>query len=228
MNEGDSIIMEEKITGSGAPAGDMDGAPDAKIPEKAEPEKKVVPVENHKRALDDLHRYKNTAKELEARLNAVEEERLREKQDFKALAERYKAESEANSGKLREVNALIERSQKLAALERAALEAGIRPEAIDDLESLRLDTIQLETTSNGRFIVNGVKDFVEDIKSRKPHWFNKAKPPTVDSGGGGAKPTGDGKVTANDMIEMERKVRVGKATKEQYQALWKRYATQGK
>lgn len=223
--------MEEQKSGSGAPAGDEQSGDsvDSKTPvETKEPEKKLVPFDNHKRALDDLHKYKNNSKELEAKLNAIEEERLKEKQDYKALADRYKAESEAHGRKLREVNALIERSQKFQALERVAAEAGIRPEAIEDLELLPLDRLELETTSNGRFMVNGVKDYVEDLKQRKPHWFKKDKPPAVNSGGGGAKPTGDGKLTARDVLDAEKKVRAGKMTKDQYHEVFRKYATQGK
>jgi hypothetical protein len=226
---GDRIVMEENKSDSGASV-DSGGDLESKTTDKKEPEKtrKTVPVENHQRALDDMHKFKSRASDLESKLNAIEEERLREKQDFKALADKYKAEAEANGGKLREVNALIERSQKFSTLERVAVEAGIRPEAIDDLESLDLKDLQLETTSNGRFMVNGAKEFVDDLKSRKPHWFRKDKLPTVNPGGGGAKAPGDGKVTPRDVLDAEKKVRAGKMTKDEYHSVFRRYTTQAK
>ena len=219
--------MEESKTESGASVESNSGATTDSGTEEKEPVKsKHVPLENHKRALDDMHKFKSRAGELEAKLNAIEEERLRETQNFKALADKYKAEAEESKQKLQKWSDGFTRFQKLTAIQTAALEAGLRTEAVDDLEGLKLDSIEVEETSSGRYILHGVKDMVEDLKGKKPHWFKKETAPKVNSGGGGAKPTGDGKVSMSQVLEAERKAKRGQISKEQYHEIFRKYASQ--
>jgi len=188
--------------------------------------KKTVPLENHKRALDDMHKFKTRAQELESKLNAVEEERLKETQNFKSLWEKSKAELDAEKKKRESLESNVTRSLKFNALHRAAVESGIRDEAIADLELLDITGVELETTDKGRYTVQGTKEYIENLKSTKPHWFKKDKPPVVNSGGGGAKPPAEGKLTASKVNELERMWKSGRATKEQYMDAHRRFVTQ--
>lgn len=192
---------------------------------KEEPAKHV-PLENHRRALDDMHKFKSRAVELEAKVTALEEEKLKETENYKALAERYKADADASKQKLDKWSQGFSKYQKLTAVQAAAQEAGLI--SADDLESVDLASIEVEETSSGRYILHGVKDLVEDVKKKKPHWFKKDKAPAVNSGGGGAKPTGDGRVTQQDVLDAERKVKRGLIDKAQYHAIFKKYASQPK
>jgi hypothetical protein len=216
--------MEESKTGSGAPVEELkSGAPSSEP--KEEPVKQV-PLENHRRAIDDMHKFKTRAAELEAKLTALEEEKLKETENYKALAERYKADADSNKQKLEKWSQGFSKFQKLTAVQAAAQEAGLI--SADDLESVDLSSIDVEETSSGRYILHGVKDLVEDVKKKKPHWFKKEKAPVVNSGGGGAKPAGDARVTAQDVNEMERKFKRGLVTKDQYHAVFTKWRTQSK
>ena len=220
------MLDETKVDG-GATTTDS-GSADESTTQTKEPieSKKHVPLENHKRALDDMHKFKTRAGELEAKLNAVEEERLKETQNYKSLAEKYKAELEADRKELGTLKGTISRSQKYNALERVALEQGLRTEALDDLEAVNLEDIELEVTSNNRYMVHGTKEFVERLKEKKPHWFKKDKPPGVNSGGGSAKPAIASKLTPDDYVKAEMKYKRREITAEQFKVVQNQYLLQ--
>jgi hypothetical protein len=189
---------------------------------------KKVSWKNHRRALDDMHRFKGRANELETRINELEEEKLREKENWKSLAERYKQDadkwkSEAENGKN-----LFANTQKFNAVKKVALEAGLLPEALDDLDLLNLEEVVVESTDQGRYAVHGVKEFVERLKTTKSHWFSKKQAPNVNSGGGTVRPDESTPLTPADVYQAEREMKQGKITREQYQGIYQRYCTQDK
>lgn len=204
-------------TGSAEPAADSGRAAES----QQEPEKKkAVPYESHKRALDDMFKHKQRAQELEGKLSAIEEERLKEQQNFKALAERYKSEADSSKKEHNQLKDTIVRNQKFSAIEREARQQGIRDEALEDLELLEPESVEIEVTSNNRFMVHGAKEYVETLKQKKPHWFKKDKVPVVNSGGGGAKPPEPKKATVSDLMKAEKQLKMGKISREEYHKVY--------
>jgi len=65
--------------------------------------------------------------------------------------------------------------KKYSAVKEEALKAGIRPEALADLELIGLDKVDIETTSTGRINVLGVQGAIESLKMSRPHWFGQPK-----------------------------------------------------
>jgi len=190
------------------------------------PNERLVKWEDHKRAIDDMLDKKARLKEAEEKIAELERGKLQEKEEYKTLYEQTKADvdkwkTEAENGKK-----LFKHTQKYNAVKKAALESGMLPEALDDLDLLDLDSIVVETTDAGRYAVHGVKEFVEKLKTNKAHWFKKADGPTVDSGGGGAPPKEPGPVTAQDVIKAERQWRMGKITEAEYHEIYTKYAGQ--
>jgi len=148
---------------SGAPTVDS-GAVDGQTETKADKseDKKVVAWEDHKRALDDMHKFKREREELKARMGSIESERLREKEDFKGLAERYENEAKEYKEKYEGLNTSLQQNAKFNEVRAAALKAGLRGEAESDLELLGLDTVEVELTSN---VENQVKPVQVAIES---------------------------------------------------------------
>lgn len=200
----------------------VDPKPNEQTPDK------MVAKSAYDQVSNDMHKYKNRVRELEAAQNQLETDRLKEKEEYKTLYEKSQEEAnkwkkEAESGQ-----ALFSNTQKYEAVKRHAVQAGILDEAVDDLEMLDLEGVEIETTNKGRFTVRGAKEFVDSLKTKKPYWFKSVKAPKINPGGGGAKPTEKGDLTASDVYEAERQYKAGKITQKQYYELHQRYLSQRK
>jgi hypothetical protein len=190
-------------------------------------ETKTVSWKNHRRALDDMHRYKTEANELKTRNSELEEEKLREKENWKSLAERYKTDADKYKAEAENGKSLFANTQKFNAVKKVALESGLLPEALDDLDLLNLDEVVVESTDHGRYAVHGVKEFVETLKQTKNHWFVKKQAPNVNSGGGTVKPDEGQPLSPSDVINAEKQYKLGKISREQYTDIYSRYCGQG-
>ena len=151
------------------------------------------------RALSDLHKFKNKANEVEGKLKSFEEKALAEKEDWKSLAERHKAEAEEANQKAARIQDSFLSREKNAAVKEAALKLGMT--SIGDLDLLSLDGVVIETTSTGKINVLGAEAFVQNLKASKPHWFGTAGVTNVNPGVPGVR--GEGKaLTDSDILKL--------------------------
>jgi hypothetical protein len=213
----------ETVTESGA-SPSSSGAEENKSDQGSQPETRQVRFDDHKRALDDMHKFKREATEAKSRLEELEAQKLREQGEWKTLAEREKElrlQAEQKAGKLNEA---LYQSRKFDEVYKEALKAGLRQEAISDLELIGLDGIEVELTSTGRMLVHGADSFVQELKRKRAHWFSSDRPPTVNSGGSAIAPMPE-EVTPQMIIEAEKKgdkVRAAELTKKYMQHKYKR------
>lgn len=124
-------------------------------------------------ALADLQKYKSKAKEYEDKARKTEEERLRETQQWQKLAELKAKEAAERDEELQTIKSSLVEEKKYSAVKEAALKAGIRPEAVDDLNMLNMKDVVIETTSTGRVNILGADRFIDNLKQLRPHWFGK-------------------------------------------------------
>jgi hypothetical protein len=172
--------------------------------EKKETEVQTVSKEDHDRALKDLHKFKARAKELEDAVKATHTKSMKEKEQWKELAELREKEAEDLKKEKTKIQESLIYDKKYSAVKEAALAAGIRKEAVTDLELLEFSEVQIETTSTGRINILGADKAVDRLKTLKPHWF----------GSKGAKINGDipdvqtgGKITKTQVYEAESKAK---------------------
>lgn len=201
--------MSEVTQGSGAPSPES-GATGANSPDSGQPIEKnpgsnsvTPPVENSelKRALDDLHRFKKEALEYKKLFNQVKDDQLKKDKNFESLYE-----TSETSRKMLESGYIAEKKED--ALRAACIRLGIRAEAESDLNQKRwLDSIQEELTTEGRVLVHGAEQLAEEIKRTKPHWFKTAEAPKFNPGGNAGALEGTQELTADYMIELQRKDR---------------------
>lgn len=194
---------------SGAASDQKSGAPGGNEgQEQSADNRKQISFEDHQRALQDLHRFKSELKQLKEHNAAKEEQALRDKEDYKTLAERYKSELDEATNKLKTVNSWFESSQAHAAVKQAALKLGLRDGAERDLDLLPLEGVVVETvkTSSGgiRHNVVGAESYVEALKKTRPHWFRDDKAPVFNPGSG-AKADTDSVMTGDKLFEIEEK-----------------------
>lgn len=174
---------------------------------------KMVRFEDHKRALDDLHKFKRLAQDTEKQKNDLEAKILAEKEDFKTLYERTKNELDETNGKLKKRDEAFIYDKKYNAVQAAALQAGLRNPK--DLELLDLDPVRVEFTSEGRTLVQEVEPFVEQLKKERPYWFKSADAAKVNSGGS-VNSAKDKPLTPQDLLALERQYKSGKLEKSVY------------
>jgi len=174
---------------------------------KKTPDERVVKFDDHKRALDDMHKYKSKVRELETKLGSLESDRLREKEDYKTLAERAAAERDDYRSKYEKLNDSFIHNRKYDSIHAAALKSGLLSEAENDLELLDLSPVEIEATSSGRLLVHGADVFVDELKKRKPHWFKPEGTAKINRGGANAKPSEPERLTPQKYVELERKYR---------------------
>lgn len=173
---------------------------------------KSVKWEDHKRALEDLHKFKASQRELERKL--VELERTREQEQLKKLEEEQQFKklwetSKQKISNLEQENSNIKQSyfiqEKFNAVKAAALKAGMFEQAIDDFTAEKLEDVVIEKTDQGRVIVHGAEEFVDKLKKSRPFMFRSTTAPVVNSGG--ASMMTDQDVTMSQVVELERKWR---------------------
>jgi hypothetical protein len=188
---------------------------------------KAVSWDNHKRALDDLHKYKNQVKDLETRLGDLESNSLKEKQDFKTLYEQEKqkrSEAEKREKSWKDWSVQTQRYNEVKSL---AMQKGLIPQSLPDLELLDLSEVAVEVTSGNRFLVEGADVYVERLQQSRPHWFKSTKAPTVNGGGGGSPPPPESsKLTSKDVFDAERKWKTKQITREKYEEIYGKFVAQ--
>lgn len=170
----------------------------------------------------DLFKFKSEARELKEKISEAEKTKLKETENYKAYAETLEKERDEIQAKLRDFTSITLQDKKLSAVREAARKAGIREEALPDIELVDLEGISVETTSTGRIMVEGADDFVKRLQKTRSHWFKSPTAPRV-NGGGGAPPPTPGKVTASDVVRAEREWKSGKISKDDYLSKVKEY-----
>lgn len=227
-------MADDQALGSGAPGNGESGTPandqkagDSSGGNNGKETPKTVSWENHQRALGDLHKFKKQVEELGTKLGDLESQSLKEKQDYKGLYEQSEQKRKAAEEEAKKVKGWAVSTHRFSEIKSEAMKAGLLPSAMNDLELLPMENVEVEVTSSGRFIVNGAKDFVESVKGERPHWFQKPGAPNVNGGGGGAPPGGDGKeLTPHDVYMAERNWKAGKITRKDYEDTFVKYRQQ--
>lgn len=143
------------------------------------------------KVMAEMHKYKGQLREIATASHAEKEKLLREQNNFQELAVMKEREASEYKEKLELLQTSLVDREKYSALKDAAMKAGLRAEALTDLELVALDKVQVETTSTGRVNVLGVSQAIESLKVSRPHWFGGSKTtvagalPTATSGAGG-------------------------------------------
>lgn len=196
----------------GAP-NDQDGVND-QTDNKAD--KDLVPKSEHQRALDDLHKFKKQAKELQTQLENANSSRLKEKEDFKTLAETYEKKWKEESELHAKTKQSVEYNHKYTAAYSALKKEGLMDEAEKLLDKDGLEELVIENTDQGRYIIHGKDALVQRWKKDLPFAFKSATPPKINPGGGKTTDISDKEVTAASVFEAEKQYKAGKLPKEDY------------
>lgn len=187
----------------------------ATVDDEAQPDPKasgasdVVALEDHKRTLDDMHKYKRLAKEYESKLKEAQHKTLKEKEDFKTLYEQEREQREAYEQRYQGLQASLMDAERRAAVLRECERLGGLYDP-SDIDLFDLSDVVVERTDQGRMIVHGADHKAQSMLKGKAHLFKKKDVPTFNSGGASK---GEGVksevMTAEQLRELEKKVAKG-------------------
>lgn len=120
-------------------------------------------------------------KDLRDKLELQETQTLQEKENFKQLWENEKTKREEAEKKNQSLSKTVFNTFKNSAVKEEALKAGILDQAIADLDIIDTSPVEIETTDQGRINVLGAKEFIENLKGNKPHWFKSGNGTVVNN-----------------------------------------------
>lgn len=155
--------------------------------------------------LSDIHKLKEANKNLQEMVKQRETDELKQKQEWKTLAELKEKENVELKEQISSSQKAILNNEKYKAVKDAAVKAGLRKEAMDDLESLfNYEQLQVEVTSTGRVNILGVDQAVERFKTVKAYLFG-GPPPNVNLNTPGV--TTQGPVNIGDLAKLEKEAK---------------------
>lgn len=196
------------------------------VTEERAPAEETVSKAEFERALADMHKYKQQVREMSQASQAEKERLMREQENWKGLAELKEQELNEHKEKLEAIQNSLVKREKFNALEKAARAAGIRDEAINDLEYFGMDKLQVETTSTGRVNVLGVEGAIANLKLSRPYMFGGQK--TVVNGNvPNVNNSDSGVVSEKDLIKLSNDARKSGDYTE-YEKAFKQYRQQKK
>lgn len=187
---------------------------------------KVVSFKVAEQYKADMFKFKERVRELETKLGDQESQRLKEKEDYKALYEREAEARAAAVKKAEDLAGFVQQDKKFNEVKAKAIQAGFRSEAIKDLELFNLDSVSVEATTEGRFIVHGADEYVQNLKQTRPYLFTDNQAPNVNGGRGGASQPTAKKISPYDVLAVEQKWKRREITKEEYSDYLAKYDKQ--
>ena len=129
---------------------------------------------------------------------------LTKNEDFKSLYEKTKADLESERQTSSKLKDSVLYSEKYRAVFPALKKAGLREDAENLLEMQQLGDLDIETTSEGRFLVSGVETYVDAFRAKHPYAFEKKKAPMINSAGGNQTVASNGSWSPEKLFKLEQ------------------------
>ena len=137
--------------------------------------------------------------ELEKSINGENEKKMQENNQWKDLYEKQKGKTSELEKEVQEKEDIFLNTLKKSAIEKEALKNNADPDFLD-LFSDNDGAINPLVTSSGTIEFEGVKEYIENMKSTRPKFFKSDTPPNFNDGSGGK---GDKIPKASDLSASE-------------------------
>jgi hypothetical protein len=147
-------------------------------PDSAPEEKSVGGIKYYKEMLE---KERVERERIASELNEIKTGKMKEQNQWKELYEQEQRKTTEATEKLKAISTNLVQDKMRTAIEREASKAGILPTALEDLDLVDKSMIEIETTSNGRINFHNVKEFVDSLKMKKPHWFGAGRDPSINN-----------------------------------------------
>lgn len=145
-----------------------------------------------------------TTQSLESKINEMNKGFLKEKEDYKSLFEETSNENKILKAEKENLQSSVIYNERFRAVFPEMKKQGLLDQAHKYIEDLSLDDLEVETTSQGRFIVKGAGGWVERFKKENPLLFQTPKPSNINTSGGRATDTQEEEITPSRIYELEQ------------------------
>ncbi len=181
-----------------------------------------------RRTQADMFKHKQEAEALRTELSDLKLNSLKNAENWKEVAQVKESEAQAAKARLAQLEKALIDDKKYGAIKTEALAQGLILGAVEDIEKLDFPEALVETTSEGRIMVHGVKEAVLRLKTQKPFYFQNHVP-SINPSGPVVTPPGSPTRITIDMINTAaakyHKEKTPAATKE-YEDIMRAYKTQ--
>lgn len=130
---------------------------------------------------EQLDKERQEKEKLAKENEEIKTAKLKEQNNWKDLYEQEQKKATEYESKLKNVSTALIEDKMRTVIEREASKAGILPSALEDLDLIDKTMIEVETTSSGRINFHNVKEFVDSLKMKKPHWFGAHQDPNINN-----------------------------------------------
>lgn len=194
---------------------------------------KPINPDDHKRAVSDMLKYKGQVRELSGQLDelskkleSVETQKLEEQNNYKSLYEQSVEKLNSLEQDRARLKDSVMFNAKLQQTIPALKKAGFRDDAIKQITPDLLSDVEVEVTSEGRFLVHGSELIVDKLKADHPYYFSDTKLPNVNTGDHVSGSGRAAEITPKKLYEMSQDVKRGKVSREEYHEAYKKYLEQ--
>lgn len=222
--------MEQTDLLENEPKQKVEGQPDQDPPKlKDEDSESLSNVQKDLEVLrQKMRQTEEENKKLKDEIQAANLKSLKEQENWQEIAKVKEEEADYYKDKYESLGKSVISERKYIELKAAAVSAGLRQEALEDLALLNIDDyVSHETTSTGRINVIGTKQAVDKLKASRPHWFASSRR-NINSSHDDLQTVNapsEGEVTIAMVMEAEKKAREtgDKKAKEDYFNILKKY-----
>lgn len=194
--------MSEEKSQIEALESEADQRPEGEEEEKSKAD--FVPREELERVMKDMHKFKSSYKELQEQFARQKTDELKKREEWQQVAEMKEKEAHDFRTRYESLQESLVNDRKFNAVREKALAAGIRQEALQDLELLDFDEVAIETTSTGRVNVIGADKAIQRLKTTRPYWFGRK---TAGVNTDSPSVQGAQKITYEDIMKAEKKAK---------------------
>lgn len=136
----------------------------------------TVDREAHNAILKELEKAQKLNSDMRGELDTLKLNTHKDKDDWQTVAKIKEQEANDYKAKFTGLQSALVNEKKLSKLQEAAIRAGINTQALPDLELLDLPEVTVQTTSNGKILVEGADLAIQNLMKLRPHWFGTQVP----------------------------------------------------
>lgn len=201
-----AVMMSPEGDGGAGAGGEGGGATGG------DPNAKTVPLDQYKKALDEMHSAKETLKNTSTQLETLKSEietiktsKAKESGDFKSLYEKTLQDKADLEKRHNDFRSAVIQDKRLGILESELRKRGLKQGSESIMDLADLEKMPFETTNKGRFLIHGADQVAADLETKYSAAFDKGKSPVINTGGGNGGGGAGAELTADYMVELEAK-----------------------
>ncbi len=130
---------------------------------------------------EQLEKERVAREQIQKELESIKTSKMKEQNQWKELYEVEQKKSMEAQERLSQISEALVADKMRIAIEKEVSKLGLVDSALEDLDMLDKSMIEIETTSSGKVHFNNVKEWAENLRAKKPHWFNSNAGPAINN-----------------------------------------------